>query len=89
MARHRMCSNYTLATEENVGNIPVCACWNHFPITCINEFYHNTQPNNFEYPRLKEEKQEKMSIELSSKVFVLISQEDMFWVIISYNRVFD
>ena len=25
--------NYTLATEENVGNIPVCACCNHFPIT--------------------------------------------------------
>ena len=40
--------NYTLATEENVGNIQVCACCNHFPITW-NEFYDNTQPNNFEY----------------------------------------
>ena len=25
--------NYTLATEENVGNLRVCACCNHFPIT--------------------------------------------------------
>ena len=25
--------NYTLATEENVSNIPVCSCGNHFPIT--------------------------------------------------------
>ena len=35
--------NYTLATEENIRNIRVCACCNHFPITW-NEFYHNTQP---------------------------------------------
>ena len=40
--------NYMLATEENFRNVQVCACCNHFPITC-NEFYHNTQPNNFEY----------------------------------------
>ena len=35
--------NYTLATEENVRNVLVCACCNHLPITW-NEFYHNTQP---------------------------------------------
>ena len=23
--------NYTLATEENVGNVRVCACWYRFP----------------------------------------------------------
>ena len=40
--------NYTLAAEENVGNIPVCASCNHFPITS-NEFYRNTQSNNLEY----------------------------------------
>ena len=42
------CALHTLATEENVGNIPVCACCNHFPFTW-NEFYHNTKPNNCEY----------------------------------------
>ena len=40
--------NYTLATEYNVGNVRVCACCNHFPITW-NEFYYNTEPNNFEF----------------------------------------
>ena len=25
--------NYTLATEDNVGNVRVCTCCNHFPIT--------------------------------------------------------
>ena len=35
--------NYTLATGENVRNVRVCACCNHFLITW-NEFYHNTQP---------------------------------------------
>ena len=40
--------NYTLATEEYVSNVRNCACCYHFPITS-NEFYHNTQPNNFEY----------------------------------------
>ena len=40
--------NYTLATEENLGNEPVCACCNHFPITW-NELFHNIQPSNFEY----------------------------------------
>ena len=39
--------NYTLATEENVGNVRVCACCNHILMTG-NEFYHNTQPNSFE-----------------------------------------
>ena len=34
--------NYTLATEENVRNVRVCACCNHFPITW-NKFYRNTQ----------------------------------------------
>ena len=34
--------NYTLATEENVPNVRVCACCNHFPITW-NKFYRNTQ----------------------------------------------
>ena len=34
--------NYTLATEENVRNVRVCACYNHFPITW-NKFYDNTQ----------------------------------------------
>ena len=34
--------NYTLATEENVRNVRVCACCNHFPITW-NKFYCNTQ----------------------------------------------
>ena len=33
---------------KKFGNIPVCACCNHFPITW-NEFYHITEPNNFEY----------------------------------------
>ena len=40
--------NYTLTTEENVGNVRLCACCNPFPFT-LNEFYHNTQPNNFEF----------------------------------------
>ena len=40
--------NYTLATEENVDNVRVCAGCNHFPIT-LNEFYHNIHPNTFEY----------------------------------------
>ena len=40
--------NYTLATEENVGNVRVCACCNRFQITW-NVFYHNTQLKNFEY----------------------------------------
>ena len=26
-------NNYTPATEENVGNIPVCTCCKHFPIS--------------------------------------------------------
>ena len=34
--------NYTLATEENVCNLRVCACCNHFPITW-NKFYRKTQ----------------------------------------------
>ena len=34
--------NYKLATEENVRNVRVCACCNHFPITW-NKFYRNTQ----------------------------------------------
>ena len=40
--------NYTLATEENICHAWVCTFWNPFPITW-NEFYHNIQPNNFEY----------------------------------------
>ena len=36
-------NNYTLATEENLRNVGVCASCNHFPISW-NEFYHNTQP---------------------------------------------
>ena len=38
--------NYTLATEENVRNVRVCACCNHFPITWNK--WHPTR-NNFEY----------------------------------------
>ena len=34
--------NYTLATEENVRNVRVCACCNHLPITW-NKFCCNTQ----------------------------------------------
>ena len=40
--------NYTLATEDNGNNVRVCARCSHFAIIW-NEFYHNTQPNNFEF----------------------------------------
>ena len=40
--------NYTIATEENVCNVRVCAICNQFPITW-NEFYLNTQPETISY----------------------------------------
>ena len=38
----RVHSYYTLGTEENVRNVRVCACCNHFPIIW-NKFYRNTK----------------------------------------------
>ena len=61
--------NYTLATEENVGNIPVCACCNRFPV------YHNTQPNTFEYSHKVQVFQGKISVILP----ICIMKKNQIW----------